>query len=330
VLWPWLLLVLVLVAGGLIAWWLVSRGGDDNGNRGSASPSGEIAVPDVVGQPQAKAVAAIGQSGLVARIVRKPSGDVPAGSVFDEAPDAGSRVAAKTVVTLSVSARASVTVPSVVGQKAPAATAEVHARGLGVRYSSVLSDKARGTVFGQSPAAGAKVAKGTTVVLRVSRGTGAVPLVVGQTRNAALATLEAAGFKAQAFTVPSAETKGKVVAQSPLGGTRAPGDTKVRIYVSGGRKPSTGPPPPPLSQPPPPPPPAPGNDTPAGVEVPDVTGQTQDDAERALEEAGFDVQTVEQDVTDSSQVGTVLDEKPSAGKRAPTGSTVTIYVGRTA
>jgi serine/threonine-protein kinase len=115
---------------------------------------------------------------------------------------------------------------------------------LSVRYSGVLSDRARGTVLGQRPVAGAKVVKGSTVALRVSRGSGAVPSVVGQTRSAAMATLEAAGFKAQAFTVPAGVKSGIVVAQSPQGGIPAPGGSKVRLYVSGGKA-AAGPPPPP-------------------------------------------------------------------------------------
>jgi beta-lactam-binding protein with PASTA domain len=33
-------------------------------------------------------------------------------------------------------------------------------------------------------------------------------------------------------------------------------------------------------------------------------------------------------VTDPSQAGMVVDEQPSGGSRAPTGSQVTIYVGQ--
>jgi len=65
-----------------------------------------------------------------------------------------------------------------------------------------------------------------------------------QTQSAAMATLEAAGFKAQAFTVPAGEKSGIVVAQSPQGGIPAPGGSKVRLYVSGGKA-AAGPPPPP-------------------------------------------------------------------------------------
>jgi hypothetical protein len=35
-----------------------------------------------------------------------------------------------------------------------------------------------------------------------------------------------------------------------------------------------------------------------------------------------------QGVTDASKIGTVVDEQPAGARRAPVGSTVTIYVGR--
>ena len=42
---------------------------------------------------------------------------------------------------------------------------------------------------------------------------------------------------------------------------------------------------------------------------------------------GDEVQVITVPPADPSQSGRVVDEQPSAGTRAPTGSTVTIYVG---
>jgi hypothetical protein len=42
------------------------------------------------------------------------------------------------------------------------------------------------------------------------------------------------------------------------------------------------------------------------------------------------LQTLPQGVTDANQIGTVVDEQPAGSRRAPVGSTVTIYVGRRA
>ena len=240
--WPWLLVLLLLVIGGLLALWLLTR---DDGKKSS----NRVTVPNVINQSQSVAVERVNRRGLVARVATKPS-DFPAGKVFAEAPGAGTQVARKSVVTLSVSAADVVAVPNVVGKPATAATAELRAQGLTVDTSSVASNKARGTVLSQSPAAGAKVAKGSTVAIRISRGMATVPDVVGQTRATAGSAVRAAGLVPQIFTVPSTQPKGTVVAESPKAGTRVPGGSKVRLNVSSGQA-SGGVPPPP---PPPPPP----------------------------------------------------------------------------
>ena len=386
--WPWLLVLLLLVAGGLLALWLLTRDDDKKSN--------SVVVPNVIGQRQSTAVERVNRRGLVARVAAKPS-DSPAGRVFAEEPGAGTQVARRSVVTLSVSAADVAAVPNEAGKQATAATAELRAQGFTVETASVASNKPRGTVLSQSPAAGAKVAKGSTVVIRISRGMVGVPDVVGQTRDTAVSAIRAAGLVPQVFIVPSAEPKGRVVSQSPKAGKRVPGGSKVRLNISSGQT-SGGVPPPPPPPPPPPSPPPPGT-KPATVTVPDVTGQPQEAAQRKLnsaglkagvvyvpsdqpegtvvsqspeagttqkrgariqlnvslgpspgeqravpnvlgqdpaaakaklESAGFKVQTLPQGVTDANQIGTVVDEQPAGGRRAPVGSTVTVYVGRQA
>jgi beta-lactam-binding protein with PASTA domain len=57
---------------------------------------------------------------------------------------------------------------------------------------------------------------------------------------------------------------------------------------------------------------------------------SQEDAARALEDAGFRVATVDRDVTDPTQDGTVVDQRPPPGSERPPGSEVTIAIGRLA
>jgi beta-lactam-binding protein with PASTA domain len=379
-LWPWLLVLLLLVAGGLLALWLLTR---DDGKKSATA----VSVPNVIGQPQSEAVARVNRRGLVARVVTKPS-DISAGRVFAEEPGAGSRLARKSVVTLSVSAANVVAVPNVVGKRAAAATAELRARGFGVDTSSVASNTSRGTVLSQSPAAGAKIAKGSTVVIKISRGLVSIPDVIGQERDTAVAAIKAAGLVPQVFRVPSAQPKNTVIAESPQPGRRVSGGSKVRLNVSAGQPGNAVPPPPPA-----------GSTKPATVTVPEVRSRPQEEAQRVLNSAGlkagvvyvpseqaegtvvsqspdsgttqkrgiriqlnvslgsrpaeqravpdvlgedpapakaklvsagFKVQTLPQGVTDASQIGTVVDEQPAGGRRAPVGSTVTIYIGRQA
>jgi beta-lactam-binding protein with PASTA domain len=311
-LWPWLLLLLVLVAGGLLAWWLLSRD-DDNDQRALAAA---VVVPNVIGQPQSEAVRRINDRGLVARVVTKPSDD-QAGRVFAEEPGAGARVARKSVVTLSVSAANVVAVPNVVGKRTPAAAAELRKRGLVAKISSVDSNEPRGTVVSQSPAAGARVAKASTVVLRVPKGTVTVPALIGQTRDVAVAKLKAVGLVPQVFPVPAAEPKGTVVTQSPSAGLRVPGDSKVRLRISDGQSPQVSPPPPP------PPPPA-GGTKPATVTVPDVTGQPQQAAQRRLNSSGLKAGVVY--VPSDEPEGTVVSQSPEAGTAQKRGRRIQLNV----
>ena len=380
-LWPWLLLLLALVIGGLVAAWLLTR---DDGNKGAST----VNVPNVVRLEQREAVQRLNQRGLIARMKTRASSAEP-GTVVAQDPSPGADVVRHSVVTLTVSAVQTEAVPNEVGKREAAAVNALRAQGFQVKTLSAVSNKPSGTVLAQNPLGGARVAHGSTVTLRVSRGLVTVPDTVGQSRDDAVAAIRGAGLKPKAFTVPSSQPKGQVVAQRPQGGKRVPGGSAVRLNVSNGSTSAVPPPPPP-----PPPPPS----KPATVTVPDVTGQQQDVAQKQLNAAGlkagvvyvasdelqgtvvsqapeggttqkrgtriqlnvslgpravvkgvpdvrnldsgearakltaagFKVQTLPQGVSDPSQVGVVVDEQPAGGKNAPTGSVVTIYVGRSA
>jgi beta-lactam-binding protein with PASTA domain len=62
--------------------------------------------------------------------------------------------------------------------------------------------------------------------------------------------------------------------------------------------------------------------------VPGVVGEDESTAQATLEGAGFTVQVVDRPTADSNQDGIVLRQTPRSATRAPSGSTVTIFVGR--
>ena len=90
----------------------------------------------------------------------------------------------------------------------------LQSNGFHVRTASVASKKPTGTVLAQSPQSGARVARGSTVTIHVSRGLVTVPDTVGQSRTNAIAAVRGAGLKPTAFVVPSSQPKGNVVAQA--------------------------------------------------------------------------------------------------------------------
>jgi serine/threonine-protein kinase len=116
--------------------------------------------------------------------------------------------------------------------------------------------------------------------------------------------LNAAGFKAALNYADSTRPEQTVIAQSPDAGTKVPAGTRVKITASRGPNPGT------------------------QQQVPRVAGMTPDEATTRLQDAGFNVQRLTQKVSRRSQNGVVVDVQPAGGSTAPSGTTVTIYVGR--
>jgi beta-lactam-binding protein with PASTA domain/predicted Ser/Thr protein kinase len=193
-----------------------------------------------------------------------------------------------------------VPVPGVVGSSISVATQRLQSEGFEVTYVRDNSDKPRNTVIGQDPSGGSVADDGSTVTLNISDGraiTG-VPSVVGAGLRAARKALLAAGFLVDEVPTPSDTVRlDRVIAQDPSGRSQAEQGTKVEIQVSTG---------------------------PLQLPVPDVSGRSEDDARIALERAGFTV-AVKQQEDAKEDPGTVLSQKPAAG-RAARGSTITITV----
>src|SRR5213592_220364 len=99
-----------------------------------------------------------------------------------------------TTVTLGAGV---VKVPDVVGERSRAAISTLQQHGFKVRVAHVASSKPASVVIAQDPAAGVRVAQGSTELLQVSRGAVSVPDVVGQSRASAVSTIRRAGLKPQ-------------------------------------------------------------------------------------------------------------------------------------
>lgn len=140
-----------------------------------------ILTPNVVGQPQADAEAALTAAGLsVGTVTTANSPTVPAGNVISQNPATGANVAPGSPVDLVVSlGPALVAVPAVTGLTQADAQAALLAAGLTVGTVSTAQSGTvpAGNVISQNPAAGANVAAGSPVNLVVS--SGAAPPVQG-------------------------------------------------------------------------------------------------------------------------------------------------------
>ena len=297
-LWPWLLglgALLAFLAGGLLLYDTIKSQFDG---------AEQVAVPYVVGIPQALAVNQITERDLVPRVRRISNSDVEQGLVFAQSPTEGTKVDKEEVVVIDVSAGPpEVTVPSVVGQSSTDAVAELIRAGLATQIVEVNSDRDQGTVTAQAPGAGTVVVEGTRVRINVSKGPKpvTVPNVVGLPYDQAASELQRAFFGVARVDVDSDQARGIVVDQDPNGGSESSKGSTITLSVSKG---------------------------PLTAAVPDVTNQDVTIAQQTLEAAGFRVRVVLEDTDDPSFDGIVLSQDPVGGAQAKPNSVVTLFVGR--
>lgn len=173
------------------------------------------------------------------------------------------------------------------------------------------SDQPEGTVLEQDPIGGSSVEKGTTVNVIVAgteninytdednnKDNIPVPSVVGKMEKDAASILDAAGFRvSKSYKYDSTVDAGKVISQSPNGGTAPEGST-VTIVISQGEQ---------------------------SVTVPNVVGDSKDTASSKLTKEGLKVD-VKEAYDNSVPAGQVIRQSIVGGKVVPAGTTVTITV----
>jgi len=199
-----------------------------------------------------------------------------------------------------------VAVPNVEGQNPDAARAAISAAGLLVDLRQEPSDVAlTNKVTRTDPGAGVSVAERSRVTIFVGTGpaSATVPALSGKTVQEAQTLLEQRGLKlGEQTTQETADSAqvGKIIQSTPAAGVDAPGGSAVAVVV--GTKQTT-------------------------VSVPDVTGQSEEQAKQTLGNAGFSqVQT--QQVDGGGQEGTVVGTNPSAGTKVAPGTTITLQISR--
>jgi serine/threonine-protein kinase len=306
----WILLivlgvVLLAIAAGVFAFTRGDTGGGTT-TATTTTTSALVEIPDLTGQTQAEATAALKALGLAVLITKQASADVPTGQVIAVRPNPGGRVPPGTTIELQISSGPNVVaIPSVQGSAVGTATAQLEALGLLVSTVEDVSDSvAEGNVISQAPSAGVEVKPGSTVTLTVSSGqqTTIVPNVAKMDIANAQNTLIAAGLVLGAQTeVNDAAPAGQVVSQDPAAGTSLPAGGSVSVVISKG---------------------------PATTTVPSVVNQARGTAEATLSSAGFTPSATEQATTDPALDGIVISQDPAGNSQRPQGSTVTIVVGR--
>ncbi|MEV8591884.1 Stk1 family PASTA domain-containing Ser/Thr kinase [Streptomyces sp. NPDC052012] len=261
-------------------------------------------VPPLLAKTEDEARDRLADAGLdVGRVTEAYSDTVKRGTVISTDPKAGARIRGNDSVSLVISkGPQTVRVPDLDGYALDKARSLLKDEGLepGMVTREFSEDVPRGSVISTEPGKGTKVRAGSAVALTVSKGSPVdVPDVTGDDLADARAELQEAGLKVKvaAQRVNSEHDAGQVARQNPgAGGVAAEGDT-VTLTLSKG---------------------------PEMVEVPDVTGDSVDEAKEKLEGAGFRVDE------DRGLLGlfgdTVEGQSVEGGETAPKGSTITIEI----
>lgn len=294
-----LVLALLLLAGYLA--------GKQAGLFGSSAKT--LTVPqDLAGKPLPVAQSELSGLGFTdVRTTDQTSSSVAANDVISSDPAAGTRMKSTAPITLAVSSGAvQVTVPPVVGQDSN--TADQTLFNAGFRPTDTLAYSAtvaQGLVISTNPAGGTKASQGSAIQVTVSNGQQQVqvPSVVGQSPAQAGATLAAAGLKVTSQQPQASPTVavGQVSGTDPAAGTSVNTGSGVVVYVSSG---------------------------PPSASVPNLVGQTADQATAALAAANLKGSATQVPVTDPAQNGLVQAQSPSAGTSEPQGTTVQYQVGQ--
>ena len=193
-----------------------------------------------------------------------------------------------------------VRVPDLIGQTEDEARALIGDAGLsdGDRTFEASDDVPKGTVISQEPNPDQFVAPGTEIDFVVSQGKPQVevPFVIGQQREEARTVLIDAGLRVKFEERESDQPAGQVLETKPAQGQQVAENSVVTVVYSDGPE-----------------------------KIPNVVGMTQQQAEKALREAGYVPDVVPSDETTKPK-GTVIQQSPPAGEAAQEGATVTIVV----
>ena len=294
-----LLLVLLAVLGVLL-WLLASQLGlfDRSAAR--------VTVPTVIDLTEDQARSRLEDAGFTVKAEQAANDTVEAGKVFEQDPAADVKAEKGSSVTIRVSSGAApLRVPDVVGQDEAAARATLERAGFtNVTVTNRPDDEApAGRVLEQTPKADDEAAKDAPVTLIVSAGREkvAVPDVRGRDLADAANLLGQRGFQTTTRNQPSdTVAEGQVITTDPAANAQADRNSLVTIIVSSGPETAT---------------------------VPDVEGQTRDEAVAQLQAAGFGVDERTDQVQNDNDVGRVINQDPGPNATASKGSTVTITVG---
>lgn len=275
----------------------------------------QVEVPDVTNMTEIAAREALKEAGLKIASETKTisNAEIEKERVVKTTPESGALVKeGREIVLYLSSGNQTIAMIDVTGTTLRAATREL--TNLDFVASNITSKEEydetvkAGEVIRQDPQPDTQVVpKDTKVELIISKGQEPVTMLdfTGSTEAAARRSLSSLGLGENKITIEesysASVTAGNIISQTPEAGTEvSPGKTAITFVVSKGEELAS---------------------------VPDVVGQTQEAAQKALEAAGFLVELIEENST-SVAAGKVIQTNPRAGQEITTGATVTLTVSK--
>ncbi|WP_433546653.1 Stk1 family PASTA domain-containing Ser/Thr kinase [Streptomyces sp. CA-294286] len=169
------------------------------------------------------------------------------------------------------------------------------------RLDQPCEDKEKGLVCSQTPQSGS-VEKNTEIQVVVSTGAPkeAVPDVMEQTENRARKRLTDAGFEVQVKQAESEKPAGTVIRQSPDGGEQAAKGSEVVITIAKTKQ----------------------------LEVPPLSGQTYEAAEKILKDLGFQNVAKREEESADKPPNTVIGQSPNGNTKATPDTAVILTVAK--
>jgi serine/threonine-protein kinase len=265
-----------------------------------------IALPNVIGQPVVNAEQQLNADGFQTerRLVESLPQDLD--RVVNMSP-AGEALPGATIRLDVGTGPAEVEVPNLLGLDRVQAQASLQQVGLVLspdQRQQVVQDEAGvDRVRAQDPPAGRRLTKGKSVIITVGVPPATVPVpdVVGTNIDQAQRNITGNSLTVQIQEVDSTAPEGQVLKQNPAGGTAVKAGTQVVLTVSRGNQ----------------------------LQMPDLRGQTLDQAKNTLQRLGFagTLRQLSVPVNDPDQVGIIVAQDVPAGSGFARDQTITITVG---
>lgn len=274
----------------------------------------DVTVPDVSGMTEAEATDTLEEANLKVASETKEiaSEDIEKGKVVKTDPAADETIKEGREVILYISSGGkTIELPDYKGKKYDEAVKDLQERGFStdqIKKKTVDEDGAVDEVLSQDPEAKAEVDptdKDVTVTLTVSKGQATLENLVGMTKSQAEKYLSDLGLNLEVTSTTNYSdsiAEGSVISMDPQSGTVVYDGDTVALVISSGSNPE--------------------------LNLPNLTGMTQAEAEQAITDAGLTVGTVTEENSDDVDSGKVISSNPAGGSKVKKGDSISLVISK--